>query len=70
VSTLSFSTTGKTKTPTAMTVSVLSGSTVVGSAAGPSVVQLLASLPAGTYTWQVSGTSSLSFTLQVTYAVP
>jgi hypothetical protein len=42
----------------------------VATTTGPSVVNLAASLPAGTYTWQVSGASSASFTLQVTYRVP
>jgi hypothetical protein len=42
----------------------------VATATGPSIVQLAASLPAGTYTWQVKGTSSVSFTLQVTHRTP
>jgi hypothetical protein len=35
---------------------------------GPSVLQLAAALPAGTYTWEVYGSSSVSFTLTVTHA--
>ena len=45
------------------------GSTV-GSASGPSVLTLIASLPAGTYTYVVSGSGSVSFTLSVSYATP
>jgi len=70
VSALSYSAGGKNKTPAALTLSVLAGSMVSKSATGPSVLQLGTTLAAGTYTWQVSGTSSASFTLEVTYRVP
>jgi hypothetical protein len=54
-----------------MTVKVQSASgSVVGSASGPSVLTLLASLPAGTYTYVVSGSGSASFTLAVSYTAP
>jgi hypothetical protein len=36
----------------------------------PGVLQLGTTLAAGTYTWQVKGTASVSFTLQVTYRTP
>ena len=52
-----------------LTVHAASGSTV-GSASGPSVLRLLASLPAGTYTYVVSGAGIVSFTLSVSYATP
>jgi hypothetical protein len=54
-----------------MTLKVQSASgSVVGSASGPSVLTLLASLPAGTYTYIVSGSGSASFTLAVSYTAP
>jgi subtilisin family serine protease len=52
-----------------LTVQAANGSTV-GSTSGPSVLRLLASLPAGTYTYVVSGSGSVSFTLSVSYATP
>jgi subtilisin family serine protease len=45
------------------------GSTV-GSASGPSAVQLVRSLPSGSYTYVVSGSTSASFTLTTTYTTP
>jgi hypothetical protein len=42
--------------------------TVLAQGTGPSVLQLLTSLPGGTYTWEVSGSSSVSFTLTVIHA--
>jgi subtilisin family serine protease len=50
-------------------VQAANGSTV-GSASGSSVLRLIASLPAGTYTYVVSGSGSVSFTLSVSYATP
>jgi hypothetical protein len=41
---------------------------VLASGSGPSVLRFSSSLPGGRYTWEVSGTSSVSFTLAVTYA--
>ena len=37
---------------------------------GPSVLRLTSTLPAGTYTWEVTGTNSVSFTLTVTHTAP
>ncbi len=42
--------------------------TVWADGTGPSVLQVAASLPAGSYTWELSGSSSVSFSLRVTYA--
>ena len=54
-----------------MTVKVQSASgSLVGSASGPSVLTLVESLPAGTYTYLVSGSGSVSFTLAVSYTAP
>ena len=44
--------------------------TVLASGSGPSVLQFASTLPAGSYTWEVSGSSSVSFTLSVTYVAP
>jgi len=52
-----------------LTVQAANGSTV-GSASGPSVLRLLAILPTGTYTYVVSGSGSVSFTLSVSHATP
>ena len=41
--------------------------TVWADGTGPSVLQVAASLPAGSYTWELSGSSSVSFSLRVTY---
>jgi hypothetical protein len=72
VSALSFSVTGKSKTAATLTLRVLApdGSAVAGTT-GPSVVQVTtAPLARGTYTWEVSGSVSASFSLQVTYTAP
>jgi thermitase len=52
-----------------LTVKAANGSTV-GTTTGASVLGLVSSLGAGTYTYVVSGTSSASFTLNVTYQNP
>jgi hypothetical protein len=62
---------GSTLIPPTLELRILStDGTVVADTTGPSVVQLVASLTAGTYTWEVSGTSSVSFTLLVTSTSP
>lgn len=67
-SALQFSASGKTKSATSLQLRVLGANgTVVVSGAGPSVLALAATVPAGTYTWEVSGSSSASFTLTVKY---
>ena len=43
---------------------------VVLDGTGPSVLRLAGSLPGGDYSWEVSGSSSATFTLRVTYAQP
>lgn len=70
--TLQFSTSGKTKTAPSLTLRVLApDGSVVAQATGASVLRLTTpALARGTYTWQVSGSTSASFTLQVTYASP
>jgi hypothetical protein len=40
---------------------------VLADGSGPSVLRMSSTLPAGTYTWEVSGTTSVSFTLAVTH---
>jgi hypothetical protein len=52
-----------------LTLRATDGSTV-GSASGPSAVQLVKSLPSGAYTYVVSGSTSASFTLTTTYTNP
>ena len=52
-----------------LTLRSADGSTV-GSASGPSAVQLVKSLPSGTYTYLVTGSTSASFTLTTTYTTP
>lgn len=42
--------------------------TVLAQGSGPSVLKVVTTLQAGTYTWEVSGTSSISFSLSVTHA--
>ena len=71
-SALTFTATGKTKTTPTLSLRVLNASgTVVASTSGPSVLKLTTpSLAAGTYKWQVSGSISASFSLQVTYTTP
>jgi hypothetical protein len=72
VNALQFSVSGKNKTPSSLTLRVLAANgSVVAQTSGPSVVQLTTpALARGTYTWEVSGSTSASFTLQVTYAAP
>jgi large repetitive protein len=69
---LQFSASGKNKTSSSLTLKVLAANgSVVAQTSGPSVVQLTTpALARGTYTWEVSGSTSASFTLQVTYAAP
>jgi hypothetical protein len=43
---------------------------VVLDGSGPSVLSLAGGLAPGAYTWEVSGTSSVSFTLRVAYTAP
>ena len=71
-STLQFTASGKTKTAPSLTLRVLApDGSVVAQGTGPSVLQLATPMLArGTYTWQVSGSTSASFTLQVSYASP
>ena len=58
-------------TPPSLQLRVLaSDGTVLAAGTGPSVLRFASTLPAGTYTWEVVGTSSVSFTLTVTYAAP
>ncbi len=66
---LQFSVGGKQKVPPALTLTVYraDGSVALGSS-GPSVLRQAATLPAGSYTWVVSGTVSASFTLTITHA--
>jgi hypothetical protein len=42
--------------------------TIVLDGSGPSVLSLAGGLAAGAYTWEVSGTTSVSFTLRVTFS--
>jgi hypothetical protein len=44
--------------------------TVVLDGSGTSVLSLAGGLAPGAYTWEVSGTSSVSFTLRVAYTAP
>lgn len=62
---------GKAASTSSSTLSlriIAADGTVLVQGSGPSVLQLTAALPAGTYTWEVSGSSSVSFTLTVTHA--
>jgi hypothetical protein len=47
-----------------------SDGTALVEGSGPSVLRFASTLPAGAYTWEIVGTSSVSFTLTVTYAAP
>jgi hypothetical protein len=69
---LSFSAGGKTRTTPTLSLRVLDASgSVVASTSGASVLRLTtAALAPGTYTWQVFGSTSASFSLQVTYTAP
>ena len=42
---------------------------MIADGSGPSVLRVSSMLAAGTYTWEVSGTSSVSFTLTISYAM-
>jgi hypothetical protein len=44
--------------------------TVLAQGSGPSVLAFAATLPAGTYAWEVSGSGSVSFSLSVTCVAP
>jgi hypothetical protein len=46
-----------------------SDGTVVADGTGPSILEVAEQLSVGTYIWEVSGTSSVSFSLTVTYSV-
>jgi hypothetical protein len=72
VNALQFSAGGKAKTTATLTLRVLGpNGSAVAATTGPSVVQLTtAPLASGTYTWEVSGSVSASFTLRVTYTTP
>ena len=55
----------------ALTLTVLAGDgSTIGTASGASVLTLIESLPAGGYSYVVSGGGSASFTLTVTYSSP
>jgi hypothetical protein len=69
---LQFSATGGGKskggaTPMLSLTVYASDSTIVLNTTGPSVLRQLGTLAAGTYTWQVSGSTSASFALSITY---
>lgn len=67
-STLAFTASGRTKTTPTLKLRVLSSTgTVLASGSGPSVLAVAATLPAGSYRWEVSGSTSVSFTLTVTH---
>jgi len=71
VNALSFNATGKDRKAATLRLRIIaSNGAVLADVMGPSVVNLTTSLGAGAYTWEVSGTSSASFTLQVTYPLP
>lgn len=68
-STLAFSASGRAKTTPTLKLRILSSSgTVLASGSGTSVLTVAATLPAGTYRWEVSGSTSVSFTLTVKHA--
>lgn len=68
---LQYSTSGRTKTSTTLQLRVLAANgTVVASGSGPSVLRLAATLAASTYTFEVSGSGSASFTLTVAHTAP
>jgi subtilisin family serine protease len=52
-----------------LTVLAADGS-IVGTASGPSVLTLIESLPAGSYSYRVGGGSGASFTLTISYPTP
>ena len=57
-------------TPTLRLRVIAANGTTMIDGSGPSVLRLTSTLPAGAYTWEVSGTSSVSFTLTVTHTAP
>ena len=68
VSALRFSTTGKKATKPSLLLTVVDGSgKSATTVTGPSVLGAQSNLAAGTYTWEVSGSVSVSFTLEVTH---
>ena len=68
VSALKFSATGKKTTKPSLQLTVVDGSgKAATTATGPSVLGAQSNLAAGTYTWEVSGSVSVSFTLEVTH---
>jgi hypothetical protein len=70
-STLTFSGTGKVKSTPSLKLTVLDGTgAVVATVSGPSVLKGVVPLPAGASAWEVSGSTSVSFTLKVTHPAP
>jgi hypothetical protein len=61
---------GAGTTPTLQLRVLASDGTVLAQGVGPSVLQFASTLPVGSYTWEVSGTSSVSFSLSITYIAP
>jgi len=57
-------------TPTLRLRVIASDGSVALDTSGPSVLVGEATLASGTYTWEVSGTSSVSFSLRVTHGLP
>jgi cell division septation protein DedD len=70
-STLTFQGKGKLKVASSLRLRILmADGTVLADATGPSVLRLAAHLPAGAHTWEVSGTSDVTFTLEVRAIAP
>ncbi len=68
---LAFAANGKAKSAPTTRLRVLApDGTVVAQASGPSVLSLAASVGSGNYRWEITGSSSVSFTLKVTHVVP
>jgi hypothetical protein len=66
---LQFSANGKSKTSGSLTLTIYApNGAVVLNTTGPSVLRQTVNLTAGTYTWEVSGSTSASFSLGVTYS--
>lgn len=57
-------------TPTLRLRVIAANGTTMIDGSGPSVLRLTSTLPAGSYTWEVTGTNSVSFTLTVTHTAP
>jgi len=71
VSALSFGSASRSKTiPTVILQVKNAAGATVASGSGPSVLKQTAALSAGSYTWVASSTSSISFSLTITYATP